>query len=288
MNRRQALKLLAAVPIASVLNGCKERERDHEGEEHPTERLEIHLDGAFAVVIRQDKANSILAFSPRPANGIHELHLNENPRPEDTSGTHHFELLPDGLRREVQPDINVGLRDFYFESHKWLVPDSLIVLELPCPKTITFSGRTVPATFADGREAWMPTNHILQYDLKREERPRLTCSELKDDRCAPAQDSPDGLTRFFFEVGPKRTTSNHPVEFFNYILQTSFPDLEERYRLAPKDRRDESDNVASRVVPAVWHNQSPSDLFKQVTYTVDCKFAGPLVRTTVAPSSRHP
>ena len=28
--------------------------------------LEVHLDGAFALVIQENKANSILAFSPRP------------------------------------------------------------------------------------------------------------------------------------------------------------------------------------------------------------------------------
>jgi len=286
MNRRQALKLLAAVPIASILTGCRERERDHEGEEHPAERLEIHLDGAFAVVIRQNKANSILAFSPKPADVKHELHLNGNPRAEDTARTIHFDLQPDAVRKEEQSDINAGFRDFYFQTDKWHVPDSLIVLELPCPKAITFSGRIVPATFAsDGREVWMPTNHILQYDVRRENKLKLTCRELGEDRCAPATDSPAGLTRYFFEVGPARSTKNHPVDFFNYILHTSFPDLEVRFSLSSKKSQDQrTANTPAHVIPAAWQFQYPEELFHTVTYTLDCSYAGPLVHVSTQPA----
>lgn len=286
MNRRQALKLLAAVPIASVLTGCRERERDHEGEEHPTERLEIHLDGAFAVVIRQNKANSILAFSPRPAGVKHELHLNGNPRAEDTARTIHFDLQPDSVRKEEQSDINAGFRDFYFQTDKWRVPDSLIVLELPCPKAITFSGRIVPATFAsDGREVWMPTNHILEYDVHRDRKTRLTCRDLGEDRCAPATDSPAGLTRYFFEVGPVRSTKNHPVDFFNYILHTSFPDLEARYSLRSKSIGEQRSSIGTgRFTPAAWQFQYPEGLFQPATYILDCEYGGPLLNVNTQPA----
>src|SRR6476659_1577550 len=137
MHRRDMLKALAAIPIASTLLSCenKEDEKSH------TDTLEIHLDGAFALVIQENKNNSLLAFSPRPKSGEeqHQLYLNGSRKPEDLEKAHHFKLLLQGLANSPKPEINPGLNDFFFKTEKWRVGDSLVTIELPAPKRITFS-----------------------------------------------------------------------------------------------------------------------------------------------------
>ncbi|HVG90278.1 MAG TPA: twin-arginine translocation signal domain-containing protein, partial [Alphaproteobacteria bacterium] len=70
MHRRDLLKALAAVPLATAIGGCEERaEKDEKQRGKRTSTLEIHLDGTFAVVLQRNKGNSLLAFSPKPSSG---------------------------------------------------------------------------------------------------------------------------------------------------------------------------------------------------------------------------
>jgi hypothetical protein len=97
------------------------------------------------------------------------------------------------------------------------------------------------------------------------------------------------VTRFFFEVGPKRVldlsqSHSHAINFFNYILQQSFPDLEERFKLAPEYPRDQQRaQMPLEVTPAVFQYGFHNPSLQKVSYAVDCEFAGPLVATGTAP-----
>jgi hypothetical protein len=284
MRRRDVLKGLVALPLATSLNGCRKKTDD---KSHPN-TVEVHLDGAFALVIQENKSNSILAFSPRPKNEdeLHEFYFNGSRK--DSGKSYHFKLALEGRERDTKPDISPGLKDFSFNTERWRVGDSLISIELPAPDRITFSGHRSPVTFlADRRQAFMPTNHILKYDVKGTAPPQIECSE-PNIRCVPSLDSFPGVTRFFFEVGPKRSLEHsesytHAISFFNYILHQSFPDLEEKYRLAADYTNDQRQaQMFPHVVPAVFRYGAGGTRLRNASYVVDCEFAGPLVLTRTA------
>lgn len=287
MHRRDVLKALVTLPFGTTLGGCKEKS---DGKQ-PSNVVEVHLDGAFALVIQENKANSILAFSPRPKKGDepHQFFFNGSQKPEDSGKTFHFKLALERRERDSKPEISPGLKDFSFKTERWRVGDSLIQIELPAPDRITFSGHRSSVTFlADHRAAFMPTNHILEYDVRGSLPPKLECSE-SSLRCEPSRDSYPGVTRFFFEIGPKRAldvsqSHSHAINFFNYILQQSFPDLEERFKLAPEYPRDQQrTQMPPRVTPAVFQYGLHGPSLQGVSYAVDCEFAGPLVDTHTAP-----
>lgn len=287
MHRRDVLKGLATLPWATALISCK---REKPNKEH-LNTLEVHLDGAFAVVIQENKANSILAFSPRPKQGDepHQFYFNGYPKPEDPQKSYHFTLSAERRERDSKIEISPGLKDFSFETHRWRVGDSLLSLDLPAPDRITFSGHRSPVRFQLSHQlAFMPTNHILEYDLKDDEHPKLECldSSLK---CDPSPDSFPGVTRFFFEIGPKRSLNLmesrlHAISFFNYMLQQSFLDLAEKYQLDPEyARRQEYGDTAPKSTSAVYHFGSDRPLLQDASYAVDCEHGGLLASTKTSP-----
>ncbi len=290
MHRRDLLKALAAVPLATALAGCK-RERNDEDEAR-RHSLEVHLDGAFALVIQENKANSILAFSPRPKkeDEPHQFYFNGYPKPEDPQKSYHFKLSAEtrDRDRDSKPEISPGLRDFSFQTEHWRVGDSLVTIELPAPRRITFSGHRSLVKFSGGKKAFMPTNHILEYDLKDAALPKLECTD-SSLKCEPSPDSFQGMTRFFLEIGPKRALNPsesrvHAILFFNYILQQSFLDLAEKYQLDPKYARGlEQGESDPRATSAVYHYGSHGPLLQDTSYAVDCEFAGPLASTKKPP-----
>jgi len=290
MHRRDLLKALAAVPLATALAGCK-REK-HEEDESRRHILEVHLDGAFALVIQENKANSILAFSPRPKkeDEPHQFYFNGYAKAEDLQKSQHFRLSAERRDRDSKPEISPGLRDFSFQTEHWRVGDSLVTIELPAPRRITFSGHRSPVKFlSGGRPAFMPTNHILEYDLKDDALPKLECTD-SSLKCEPSPDSFPGVTRFFFEIGPKRSLNlsesrAHAILFFNYLLQQCFPDLAEKYQLDPGYSRGMEHASLPQVVPAVFQYGSDYPLRQNASYTVDCEFAGPLASTKTLPSN---
>ncbi len=290
MQRRDLLKALATLPLATALIGC-EHERHTEDKEHAN-MLEVHLDGAFAVVIQENKANSILAFSPRPKTGDepHQFYFNGYSKAEDPQKSYHFKLSAEtrDRDRDSKPEISPGLRDFSFQAEHWRLGDSLITIELPAPRRITFSGHRSLVKFSGGKKAFMPTNHILEYDLKDAALPKLDCTD-SSLKCEPSPDSFQGMTRFFFEIGPKRALNPsesrvHAILFFNYILQQSFRDLAEKYQLDPKYARGlEQGESDPRTTSAVYHYGSDGPLLQDTSYAVDCEFAGPLASTKNPP-----
>ena len=290
MHRRDVLKALATLPLATALVGCDDK--DDKKDKH-LNTLEVHLDGAFAVVIQENKANSILAFSPRPKVGDeqHQFYFNGYPKPEDPQKSYHFKLSAETHDRDSKVEISRGLNDFSFRTGNWRVGDSLVSIELPAPDRITFSGHRSPVRFlSDQRLAFMPTNHILEYDLKNKTVPKLECSE-SSLKCEASRDTYPGVTRFFFEIGPQRSldviqSRQHAIGFFNYILQQSFPDLAKQYQLDPKYARGmEQAGSIPRAVPAVFQYDLSDPLRQNASYAVDCEYAGPLASTKTLPSN---
>ena len=230
--------------------------------------------------MQHDKGNSILAFSPRDKSEPHQFYFNDPEYAQEPGKNYDFELLPQGLRKNERPEIASGFGDFNATTKRWIPTENFVALRLPCPRRITFAGHRERVTFTSKKEGWMPANHILEYDVTEPARVKLECKEVPRG-CAPSKDSPAGLMRFFFEVGPPQGTPQiHAVSFFNYMLKTSFPDLVEAYSLDHlDDKRDEQRKTSARLIPAVMSQMAEQPQLRRVSYTLDCKVGGLIVGT---------
>lgn len=281
MNRRQILKAFATVPVASALGAGKEDEKSRY--RPAAHRLQILLDGAFAVVVQGNKGNSILAFSSRDKEEPHQFYFNDPFYRENPEKNYHFELLPNGLKKSSQPEIDPGFNDFHARTKEWHLGENFVTLSLPCPERITFAGHRENVVFKSGKTGRMPTNHILEYDVLDPARVKMVCQELSKG-CTASEDSPPGLMRFFFEIGPPpNTPSSHAVNFFNYMLQTSFPELVRDYSLAKIDDPHERQSTSASLMPAVMKSNAPQAELRSASYTLDCKLGGMLVNTSLPP-----
>jgi len=292
MDRRDLLKALAAVSCATAVGACDDKDRKDEKHGRKNSIVEVHLEGAFALVIQKNKGNSLLAFSPRPKAGDvqHEFHFNGYRKAQGGAKTLNFTLSPEGLERERKsPVINPGLNDFFFQTEKWRVGDSLVTIELPAPDKISFSGHRNQFAFKSNpnHPVWMASNHVLKYELHGAAA-RLDCND-GNIKCLPSEDSYPGVTRFFFEIGPARSldynqSHAHAASFFNYMLQQSFPELvakfslDERYAGAAQAQ-------APHLAPAVLPLQPHASFERRVSYIVECELGGPLVGTGTSPTA---
>jgi hypothetical protein len=306
MNRRELLKSLAAVPLASTFAGCTDRddkaEKGHDESKDcgpSPQQLHIILDGAFAVVIQQNKGNSILAFSPRDKKEPHQFYFNDPNGKKSLPLDYNFELFSSGLKQNERPEIAAGFSDFNAQLKKeWHLKENIVAITLPCPRRINFAGHREHVIFQSKQKepGWMPTNHILEYDVTDAGQIKLVLKELENGKekttvSRPSLDSPVGLTRFFFEVGPPRgTPRGHAVRFFNDMLTDYFPELIADYSLKDiDDSRDDGRDfkqsaAAGRLVEAVMREDFPPVQLQNISYTLDCKLGGITVTTSSGPT----
>lgn len=322
MNRRELLKALGSLPLVGVLQGCKPRDRDNE---HPPKETKIHtlqilLEGAFAVVL-QEQAQRLTAFVPLPDPDRKDLEhyfcFNDPEDPKKLSEKtkeFHFELPAEGLhtyysqdqRKNINPYVNPGFGDFSAEVDKWFLPPSLVVLDLPFPRSLNFSGRPLDVQF--GKKALkpsgkMPTNYILEYRVDEQQKVKLKCNQGEME-CSPSPHCPPGVLRYFFGVGPfnhdPQKREEHAVEFFNnVILKKAFPELQEKYEIASIEPSDypepsvsgglrpvafnASEGTSPVTIPAVLSNSKAARLLP-VASLVDCQVGGILVGTHTGPN----
>ena len=306
MDRRKVLKSLAAVPFVSTFAGCTDKDEKSDKDQYQPkdcgpspQQLHIVLDGAFAVVIQQHKGNSILAFSPRDKSEPHQFYLNDPNGKKDLPLDYNFELRSSGLKQNERPEIVSGFSDFNVQLKKeWHLRENIVSITLPCPRRINFSGHREHVLFESKSKqpGWMPTNHILEYDVTDAAEIKLVLKELENAKekitvLPPSPDSPSGLTRFFFEVGPPRGTPRaHAVRFFNDMLTNYFPELVPDYSLKDiDDTRDDGGGYkrtaeAGRLVEAVMREDMPPAQLLNVSYTLDCKLGGITASTSSSPT----
>lgn len=332
MNRRDLLKALGAMPLAGALGSCanastnpaqtpdrdKDRDKDKD-KETKAHTLQILLEGAFAVVLQQ-AAHRLTAFVPLqdPARKdlAHEFCFNDPGKPRESREKDRgfrFELSGEGLHQygypEPAPYLNPGFNDFNAMTDKWRLPPSLVVLDLPFPRSINFSGRPLRVKF--GKHALkpsglMPTNYILEYRIDEESKVHLKCDH-PDVNCGPSPHCPPGVMRYYFAVGPTMKDAagrqKHAVDFFNFLLTRAFPDLAQKYELAeiepsdydepgetggPAQTRPTSLEMApyqphSMLAPAVLRGGAPRARLLPVASLVDCQSGGILVSSRNGP-----
>src|SRR5262249_48267695 len=307
MKRRDVLKALAAVPVAGAL-GC--RHDNHDGKypavpDFKTRTVQILLEGAFSLVLHKDNPNRLTAFVLKEEAGheeiAHDFFFNDpslaKPRVEKDAAGYHFDLAADGLRNYADTYINPGFNDFLGDTEKWFLRDRIVTITLPFPGSINFGGRPLNVTFASGRKGVMPTNFILEYYAEEPKKISMSCPRM-GGHCQPTPHCPPGVARFFFSVvfrvkDPGKQ-QQHAVDFFNFTLERSFPELAEKFRLAaidpseelrppgyPGAQRPTSMRLAPEGVlrPAVLSPAERPARLLRVSETVDCQVGGMLVRT---------
>jgi len=299
MNRRDIIKAIAAVPLASAFGSCHE-ERASPPDAHQGKRihtLQILFEGAFSLVLHKNNPNKLVAFVPKPDNGHRELEhdfffndpsMPRHPLGKDPAG-YHFQLADDGLRLNPDTYINPGFADFTADTEKWRLSERVVTLELPFPNSINFSGRPLHVKFASGRSGLMPTNHVLEYYVEDPDKVKLMCSQL-EGKCPASPNCPPGVLRYFFAVSPqiKGDGQKHAFDFFNFILHTCFPDLEERYRLSyieasEENRGQTTDGNVPKVRPTIFNSDVPPARLLRASAVIDCQSAGLIVRTNSGP-----
>src|SRR5947209_7242154 len=182
MNRRDLLRGLASLPVASVLGSCSTRSnpavpepqsRPGTAAAQPITTLKVILDGSFAVVFDRRTPTRITAVIPHDPEKMHEFYLNSMYKPIDTgqdpSHTYSFQLSSKGLEenRARRPYTDQCFRDFTRTTDVWKREKYFVTLDLPVPDVITFIPPTVPVTFKmNHRSAMMPLNHVLRYRVQ--------------------------------------------------------------------------------------------------------------------------
>lgn len=316
MKRRDLLKALSVMPIVGALNACR---GDHREPAPPQKTgkvrtLQVLLEGAFAVVLQRD-IHRLTAFVPKPDPGAtdlaHYFYFNDpenrkDPAHQDPKG-YHFELGEGGLRKyqnaDADPYINSGFNDFLAETEKWKLPESLVTISLPLPRSINFTGRPLKVNFGlKGLKAFglMPTNHILEYGVEDEDKIGMKCNDV-DGHCPKSPFCPPGIMRFYFGVRPvmnsREERQKHAAKFFNFLLESAFPDLREKYEVTEIERADEeppspysprptglSDrDVPLSLVPTIYRPAEPRPRVLRVASMVDCQSGGILVNTHTQP-----
>ena len=302
MRRREILKALAVVPVASALGNClqyRSSPTPTPSKEKSIHTVQILLEGAFAVVLQKAKPNRLIAFVPRSEEESHDLdhnfYFNDPTLPQEAAKSArkdpagmHFQLSGAGLRNYPETYINPGFADFEAYTQNWHLPDRVVTLELPFPNSINFSGRPLRVEFASGRPGHMPTNYILEYYVEEAEKVKLTCSQL-GEKCPPSPNCPPGMLRYFFGVSPtKGENEKHAVDFFNFTLRRCFPDLVEHFLAyiepSEKSRGRISGALHPKLMPSVLNGDSPSAHLLGVSAVLDCQSIGPVVHTGTAPT----
>lgn len=312
MNRRNLLKALGAMPLVSALEACgrgySNPSPDRETKAHS---LQILLEGPFAVVLQQ-KSRRLTAFVPLPDPArkdlAHEFYFNDpenGKRADEKSKGFRFELNGDGLHTYPSSDvyINPDFNDFKAETEKWRIPPSLVVLDLPFPRSINFSGRPLRVKFGKNAlkaSGLMPTNYIFEYRIDEPGRVRLKCEG--SEHCEPSPHCPPGVMRYYFGVGPEikdpKTRQAHAVAFFNFMLARAFPDLAQKYELAEIEESDypmPGATSGGRAYPAGYERgrehgpvlmptslrrADAAPLLLPVSSLVECQVGGILVKTS--------
>lgn len=311
MRRRELLKALATVPVASALGNCLQYRPTPTPTptQTPSEKkihtVQILLEGAFSVVLEKNKPNRLIAFVPRSdEEGLdHNFFFNDPEKPEpaaiearkEPAGLH-FQLSEAGLRNYSETYFNPGFADFEAYTQKWHLPDRLVTLELPFPNSINFSGRPLHVEFASGRPGLMPTNFILEYYVEKAEDVTFMCAQL-GKKCAPSPSCPPGMFRYFFGVAPKPMSGNkymkdspqkHAVEFFNFTIRQCFPELTEHLLAyiepSEKNRGRTSGALRPKLTPSVLNGDSPSAHLLGVSAVLDCQSIGLGVHTSTGPT----
>jgi hypothetical protein len=324
MNRRDLLKALGSLPVVGVLQGCTRGDSGNTpspSKETKIHTLQILLEGAFAVVL-QKQSQRLTAFVPLPDPGRKDLeHYFCFNDPEDQkklsekTKEFRFELSAEGLhayygygdqRKNINPYVNPGFDDFSAETDKWFLPPSLVILDLPFPRSLNFSGRPLDVRF--GKKALkpfgkMPTNYILEYRVDDQQKVKLKCNQ-DDMQCSPSPHCPPGVLRYFFGAGPinhdPKKREEHAIDFFNnVILKKAFPQLQEKYEIASIEASDyEEPGVNGGLRPAAF---KPSEGTSPATHPavlspgkgarllpvaslVDCQIGGILVGTRTGPN----
>ncbi len=227
MNRRDLMKGLAALPIATGTAAHAGLCGGTVACQPANKPLQVIFDGPFSVVLQtasptSDDITGVMVFSPIEPQGQHLIKLNGVPL--DEKKLHHFSLNITGFTPPHQPCVSHDFSDFCKDHTRFdaSAADRFVTVTLPCPKNIITDTQHVPPlpVTVGGQPRSMPQSHVLEYDLPNNSKITMDYRESGH----PA--SPLG-NAFIFEVGMDHPDSDcsHARDFYNKSMLPFFPDL---------------------------------------------------------------
>ena len=118
MNRRDLLRGLAAMPVASAFSSCTTSTESVSQRPATVTTLKVVLDGSFAVVFERQNPTRITAVIPHDPDKLHRFYFNDFFKPmdngQDANRYYNFQLSSKGLEenRARRPYTDQCFRDF--------------------------------------------------------------------------------------------------------------------------------------------------------------------------------
>jgi hypothetical protein len=305
---------MLSLPVAGAL-GCHAEDKKDEAPMIPgrgEKKLNIVINGAFAVVIQKIARNRLRVFSPRDPSNLHEFYFNDPHDPRDKRQTHNFELLPDGLELSQKPIVDERLVAFNKATDLWCQDEYFVTIDLPAPRRISFVPPLHDAVLVTGDKIKVPATLTLEYEVTNPGKVRIVsqdskqtpplrfsdlieryggkCSEKGEERfkseCAEMKRRfetafPGSAAGYFFGVGLNHRDSEHAKNFFNKQILASFPHLARSLELrsigdSPGYQK-QSAVPDPRMVSAAWQPEMQAPRLLQVASIYDCTISGPIV-----------
>ena len=265
MNRRRILSGLCILPFTQTLRGtaaiCAQA---CTGTAKP---FYVIIEGPFLIVLNRKSAGSamisgITAFTP--VENQHRFKLNGVPFAGATKYKFTLSEQP-GLTPYTSTCVDASLRYACVDTIPALgckPDDAFIRVNLPCPKRI-FTRYTVPVTFADNTQGFMPQDHVLEYEIASSS--PVTMKYEGVDTQVDASGN-----HFRFEIGllpgtSAQASAQHAVEFHNGQILKCFKLEADRSRQIKEIASVESARISVAV--------KAKELSKRTT-TLECKAGG--------------
>src|SRR5205807_9816139 len=177
MNRRDLLRGLVAMPVASAFSSCTQSVSQRPG---PVTTLKVILDGSFAVVFERQNPTRITAVIPHDPDKLHRFYFNDFFKPmdngQDANRYYNFQLSSKGLEENQarRPYTDQCFRDFSKHSD-WKREKYFVTIELPVPDVITFIPPAASVIFRRShQQVLMPLNHVLRYRVQNVDEVQMT------------------------------------------------------------------------------------------------------------------
>jgi len=270
MDRRQLLKSLAVLPLArlsyaytgALCNGTCSPVKDS---------LLVWLEGPFAVVLDQDDAgNSIItAFNPVDIDHQVSIASRKGPLKGAYPSQFHLSLQGDGVKAATTACISSDFKDFCADHLGDILGDpenTFVRVQMPLPKNI-YTSHAFQATLANGGTAWLPQDHVFEYETVLGQPITLVDEDRKQSL------SPNAKNVFHIEVGlPKGSIGviAHATHFHNKAILVHCKKLQND---PTKQITDIDDSKSKSTTPKEILSRLPYPL-PIVATTLECKSGG--------------
>lgn len=187
MNRRSLLQGLLALPVASAVGGC--RDRDDGGTpgdpSAQVKRLLVVVEGQFAIVLQKNNRWRVRVFTPSDPQHLHKLHFPGGAENASENLSHNFELATDGLTINYQKPELDRLGSLNVPADQWCQENYPLTVDLPPPTSVSSVLPLVRVVFENGQRGCMAVVRVLEYHVTDVSKVKMVVSGGEELRPTP-------------------------------------------------------------------------------------------------------